>query len=128
MRHADAVDVGDDIVPHDTDLALLADFGRDCAEHGVPARGAESCADDLGRQRDQLVADHVALRSQGFLKQPALLQIADQAMRRRQRESQRVGDFRDRDSSDLTGDMANDGEGPVERSVGTGLRHLLILA
>jgi hypothetical protein len=127
LRHADAVDIGNDIVSDDTDLALLADFSRDCAEHGMPARGPESCADDLGRQRDQLVANHVALRAQGFLEKPALLEIPDETMRGGQRESERIGDFRDRDSSDLTRNMANDGECPVEWSIGIALLHLPVL-
>ena len=59
LRHADAVDIGNDIVAHDADLALLADFRGDGAKHGMPARGTKGCADDLGRQRDQLIADHV---------------------------------------------------------------------
>ncbi|BBC02482.1 hypothetical protein BE61_79450 [Bradyrhizobium elkanii USDA 61] len=81
MGHAYAVDVSDEIVAHDTDLALFADLAGNRAQHRVPPRRAKSRADDLGGQHNQLIAYHVALRSKRFLKEAAFFQISDKPMR-----------------------------------------------
>jgi hypothetical protein len=121
LQHADAVDVSNNVVAHDSDLALLAYLVRNCSRYRVPSRGTKGCADDLRGQRYQLIADHVALRSEGPLKKAAFLEVSNKPMRGRKRQEKRIGDLHHRDGFGLLGDMPNDGKRAVECSIRFGL-------
>src|SRR5262249_42989881 len=117
LNYADAVDVGNDVVAHYHDLALLAYFVRDRSQYGMPPRGTKGRADDLRGQRHEMIANYVALGPQRLLKKAAFLQVSDKPMRGWKRQGKRIGDLRHRDGLGLPGNMPDDGKRAVERPI-----------
>jgi hypothetical protein len=124
LRNANAVDIGNEIIAYDADLALFADFSRDRPKHRVPPRGAECSAYDGGGQGDELVSHNVPLGTQRLLKQSAVFEVSDQPVCRWKRQRKSLCDLRGRDGFALVGNMPNDRESPIQRSfLPNSLRH-----